>query len=206
MCVRPSTGSYASFSLVMGRSPGFGSACTDLYRPLKTWFPFGSGPPVLNLASTGNSPDRSTKSTLSTGHVSVSNSLKTQGFRFSFTPLPGFFSPFLHSTMRYRSLRVFRLGGWSLRLPTGFPVSRGTLVQPCLLPVSPTRLSRSMDKFPKLIRLPSSVRSGCPQPRNACTPVWPLSGSLAATWDIEFSFFSSAYLDVSVQQVSFHTL
>ena len=29
----------------------------------------------------------------------------TQGFRFSFTPLPGSFSPFLHSTMRYRSLR-----------------------------------------------------------------------------------------------------
>ena len=27
-----------------------------------------------------------------------------QGFRFSFTPLPGSFSPFLHSTMRYRSL------------------------------------------------------------------------------------------------------
>ena len=206
MCVRPSTGSYASFSLVMGRSPGFGSACTDLYRPLKTWFPFGSGPLVLNLASTGNSPDRSTKSTLSTGHVSVSNSLKTQGFRFSFTPLPGFFSPFLHSTMRYRSLRVFRLGGWSLRLPTGFPVSRGTLVQSCPLPVSPTRLSRSMDKFPKLIRLPFAVLYDCPQPRSACTPVWPVSCSLAATWDIEFSFFSSAYLDVSVQQVSFHTL
>ena len=27
-----------------------------------------------------------------------------QGFRFSFTPLPGSFSPFLHSTMRYLSL------------------------------------------------------------------------------------------------------
>ena len=30
--------------------------------------------------------------------------MKTQGFRFSFTPLPGFFSPFLHSTVLYRSL------------------------------------------------------------------------------------------------------
>ena len=30
--------------------------------------------------------------------------VSTQGFRFSFTPLPGSFSPFLHSTMRYRSL------------------------------------------------------------------------------------------------------
>ena len=29
--------------------------------------------------------------------------MQTQGFRFSFTPLPGFFSPFLHSTLLYRS-------------------------------------------------------------------------------------------------------
>ena len=30
---------------------------------IQTWFPFGSGPSVLNLASQRNSPDRSTKST-----------------------------------------------------------------------------------------------------------------------------------------------
>ena len=29
--------------------------------------------------------------------------------------------------MRYRSKRVFSLGGWSPHLPTGFHVSRGTL-------------------------------------------------------------------------------
>ena len=33
------------------------------FRPIKTWFPFGSTPLVLNLASQRNSPDRSTKST-----------------------------------------------------------------------------------------------------------------------------------------------
>jgi hypothetical protein len=60
----------------------------------------------------------------------LSHSLKTQGFRFSFTPLPGSFSPFPHGTILYRSLTVFSLGGWSPLLPTGFPVSRGTLVQP----------------------------------------------------------------------------
>ena len=32
-------------------------------RPIQTWFPFGSTPSVLNLASQRNSPDRSTKST-----------------------------------------------------------------------------------------------------------------------------------------------
>ena len=40
-----------------------------------------------------------------------------------------------------------------------------------------------------------------PQPRGARTPVWALSISLAATLEIEFSFFSSPYLDVSVQAV-----
>ena len=36
---------------------------------------------------------------------SIGDKIQHQGFRFSFTPLPGSFSPFLHSTMRYRSLR-----------------------------------------------------------------------------------------------------
>ena len=44
------------------------------------------------------------------------------------------------------------------------------------------------------------------EPRSARTPVWPLSISLAATLEIEFSFFSSGYLDVSVPRVPFHTL
>ena len=39
------------------------------------------------------------------------------------------------------------------------------------------------------------------EPRNARIPVWALSISLAATLEIEFSFFSSGYLDVSVPRV-----
>ena len=40
------------------------------------------------------------------------------------------------------------------------------------------------------------------EPRNARTPVWALSRSLAATWEIDkFSFSSSGYLDVSVHRV-----
>ena len=49
----------------------------------------------------------------------------------------------------------------------------------------------------------SLVRS---EPRSARTPVWPLSISLAATLEIDFSFSSSGYLDVSVHRVPFHTL
>ena len=44
------------------------------------------------------------------------------------------------------------------------------------------------------------------EPRSARTPVWPLSISLAATLEIDFSFSSSGYLDVSVHRVPFHTL
>ena len=44
------------------------------------------------------------------------------------------------------------------------------------------------------------------EPRNARIPVWPLPISLAATLGIEFSFFSSGYLDVSVPRVPLHTL
>ena len=54
----------------------------------------------------------------------------------------------------------------------------------------------SQNHSAKLIR--SITRS---EPRNARIPVWPLSISLAATLDIEFSFFSSGYLDVSVHRV-----
>ena len=44
---------------------------------------------------------------------------------------------------------VFRLGGWSPRLPTGFHVSDGTLDTAMLLTISPTGLS------PSLVQLPS---------------------------------------------------
>ena len=71
-------------------------------RTFHARFPCGSVPSVLNLASNNNSPDRSTKST--TSHLNVLCVLVNIRFQVLFTPLPGFFSPFLHSTIRYRSL------------------------------------------------------------------------------------------------------
>ena len=66
-------------------------------RPIKTWSPFGSVPEALNLASSGNSPDRSTKSTrlhiysastVCKHRVSGSLSLPSRGpFHLSFTVL-----------------------------------------------------------------------------------------------------------------------
>ena len=51
--------------------------------------------------------------------------------------------------------------------------------------------------------LESIMRS---EPQNARTLVWPLSISLAATLEIDVSFSSSGYLDVSVHRVPFLTL
>ena len=65
-------------------------------RTFHARFPCGSVPSVLNLASNNNSPDRSTKST--TSHINVLCVLVNIRFQVLFTPLPGFFSPFLHST------------------------------------------------------------------------------------------------------------
>ena len=89
-------------------------------RPLQARFPFGSVPLVLNLARTRSSPDRSTKSTRS--HLTCSRRLSTQGFRFSFTPLPGSFSPFPHGTVLYRSLGSVQ--PWGVVPPTSRRVPR----------------------------------------------------------------------------------
>ena len=110
----------------MGRSPGFGSNTTDFIRPFQTCSRFGSGPEALNLASQIYSPDHSTKGTRSLfDELSVLVNTRFQvlfhspsGVLFTF-PSQYFF------TIGHRV--VFRLGGWSPRIPTGFHVSGGTL-------------------------------------------------------------------------------
>ena len=60
---------------------------------------------------------------------------------------------------------------------------------------------------PSLDPLSRSFRSAIVRSRSPSTPcvrrltVWPLSSSLATTKEIEFSFFSSGYLDVSLPRV-----
>ena len=121
--------------------------CLLTGRPIKTWFPFGSKLFVLNLASNHNSPDRSTKSTrlhsygASTAckhRVSGSLSLPSRGsFHLSFTVL----CAIGHQV-------VFRLGGWSPHVPTGFHVSGGTLDTARQLDLSSTGFSPSSMYLP----------------------------------------------------------
>ena len=117
---------YLHFSLTMARSPGFGSMATDLNALLTLGFPSTSVLKYLNLASYYNSPDRSTKST--TPPLNGLCLLVSTRFQVLFHSPPGVLFTF---PSRYCSSIghqvVFRLGGWSPRLPTGFLVSRGTL-------------------------------------------------------------------------------
>ena len=165
MCVRTSIAFYGGFILDMDRSPGFGPAPSDS-GPLQTRFPSGSGLYVLNLAGWGSSPDRSTKSTrfISYGcpaacrhRVSGALSLPSRGpFHLSFTVL-----------YAIGHQGVFRLGGWSPRIPTGFHVSGGTLDTVPLFGISSTRLSRPSVCLPMHFDYPlqSVIQS---EPRRHC--------------------------------------
>ena len=48
-------------------------------------------------------------------------------------------------------------------------------------------------RFPTRFRYLTSMRIAGPQPQRACSLVWPVSLSLAATQEIDVSFFSSGY-------------
>ena len=95
---------------------------------------------------------------------------------------------------------VFRLGGWSPLLPTGFLVSRSTPDPTELQSVSCTGLSPSMTGFPKTVPLPTVSSYVVLYPGDE-SPVWAYPFSLAATRGLDFSSSSSGYLDVSVCRV-----
>ena len=76
---------------------------------------------------------------------------------------------------------------------------RSTLEQSVGLHFSSTGLSPSMVQLSSCLRLSYLHHvSDCPQPQNPKILVWALSRSLAATKEIDFSFSSYRYLDVSV--------
>ena len=100
-------------------------------RLFQTRFPSGSPTlPSVNQATTMHSPDHSTKGTplaqsrprrqwpLAACEYVVSGSLSS--------PFRDTFHLSLTVLVRYRSLKVFSLGGWSPLLPTRFHVPRGT--------------------------------------------------------------------------------
>ena len=133
----------------MVRSLGFGSITYDLSRPIQTRFPFGFIPYIVfNLAIYNNSPDRSTKSTIS--RLKSLYLLVNIGFQVLFHSPPGVLFTFpsrYFSTIGHQV--VFSLMGWSPHIHTRFHVPRITLDTIMLALLSYTGLSPSMVCFPK---------------------------------------------------------
>ena len=186
-CVRPSTGSYPRFSLPTGSSPGFASAAADYGRPFRTRFRSGSLS-SLTSPTASNSLAHSTKGTPS--HLQrVLRRLAGARFQVLFHSPPGVLFTF---PSRYLCAighrRVFRLGGWSPLLRTGFHVPGPTQGPP---PGSILRVRlRGCDPVPPALPCRSAPLDGSPpgapapgrealQPRRryrlapARSPVWP---------------------------------
>ena len=186
----------------MGRSQSFASASTDSTALFGLAFAPAARLKALNLAS-----EEQLVGSLCKRHAVThtgSDSLQAHGFRFFFTPLLTVLFTF---PSRYWStiglLVVFSLGGWCRRIQAGFLRSRPTQDLP--LPINSFRLQdyhllRSY--FPVLFCYDFIMICGSYNPEAAVTaPVWALPLSLATTRGITIVFSSSAYLDVSVQQV-----
>lgn len=146
--VRPSTGSYPRFSLPWDSSPGFASTACDSNAILKARSRCGSlhsltSPHTVTrwliLQKARRHPGNEAPAARGRA-VSGAVSLPSRGaFHLSFTVL-----------FAIGHQVVFRLGGWSPHLPTGFHVSRGTLDTAHQLTLSSTGLSPSPASLPML--------------------------------------------------------
>ena len=151
-----------------------------LRRPIQTRFRYGC-PSRVNLATYRNSQAHSSKGTRSLHSGRGQNAPTACRHTVSGTisrPLTGalftFPSRYLFAIGHQG---VFRLGGWSPHVQTGFHVSRPTRVRRCL---TPTGLSPAMADLSRSFGFMSRRR-------------WPNPGSLATTTGVSFDVLSSGY-------------
>lgn len=147
--VRSSTRSYTCFNLAMGRSPRFGSRPCHLTRPFRLALATAT-PQGLTSRHGANSQAHSSIGTPSPPQRKGSDGLQAPGFRYYFTPLPGYFSPFPHGTIRYRSSGGIQAAKWSWQIHTGFHEPRATRERAhAASMVSPTGLSPTTAPLPR---------------------------------------------------------
>ena len=143
---------------------------------------FASAPYLQYLTSQHNATRRSVLQKVQGRTSIVLPLLVNTGFQVLFHSPPGVLFTF---PSRYYALSVtisyLGLGGWSPRLPAGFLVSCGTLVPASRVRLSSTGLSPSLAALSNALPLDVHVHVAGPQPQKACSLVWPLSRSLAAT-------------------------
>ena len=114
-----------------------------------------------------------------------------------------FFSPFPHGTGSLSvSQEYLALADGPARFRQGFTCTALLRIPLCIILVTHTGLSPSVADLSRSFRFLVHTMSWSYNPRCAVTPlVWANPRSLATTYGITFVFFSSAYLDVSVQRV-----
>ena len=132
----------------MDRSPGFGSTSLDSLALFRLGFPSA---PYLQYLTSPNNVTRWTvlQKVRHRTYLIVLCLLVNIGFQILFHSPPGVLFTFpsrYFSTIGHRG--VFSLGGWSLRLPTRFLVSRRTLDPATLTHISFTGLSPSSVVLP----------------------------------------------------------
>ena len=158
----------------------------------------------FNLASTGNSPDRSTKSTRL--HLNVLPQLVNTGFQVLFHSPPGVLFTFpsqyyaLSVTKEYLALE----GG-----PSDFPQGFSCLAVLWILPLPAVFMygAFTLSGLPsQAVPLTDRLTYAVLNPSMHARWFGLFRGSLAATSGIDVSFSSSGYLDVSVHRVPLHTL
>ena len=193
--VRPSRGRYPPFSLPSGRSLGFASAAAD------------SSPCSDSLSLRIPASKRLASPATATRRL-IMQKARCHGQKRPLQPLAGMrFQGLFHSSVRgafhlsltvlvrYRSLAVFSLSGWSPIIRPGFLVSRVTQVPASRLPpISPTGLSPSTagrSRPSGYRQQPRQRRSYNPGQGPKTPPVWAPPRSLAATGGIILIFFSS---------------
>jgi hypothetical protein len=114
-----------------------------------------------------------------------------------------FFSPFPHGTGSLSvSQEYLALADGPARFRQGFTCPALLRIPLSITLVTHTGLSPSMAELSSSFRFLVHKMSWSYNPNNAVTSlVWANPRSLATTYGITFVFFSSAYLDVSVQRV-----
>ena len=152
--VRASTTSYRRFTLAMDRSLRFGSRARDYVALFGLAFATAS-PHGLTSPRTTNSQAHSSKGTPSPHQKwQGSDGLYAIGFRYYFTPLPGYFSPFPHGTCPLSVIKEYLgLTGGPARFMRNF---RGSALLGVTLgrdQLTSTGVLPSLPELPRVLRL-----------------------------------------------------
>ena len=162
----------------------------QLYALLTLAFASASVTVLLNLATHRNSPARSTKSTTSHACGAMSACKHTVSGSFSL-PSRGAFHLSLTVLYSIGHMVVFSLRRWSSYLPSGFLVSRRTPDTLRLRTISLTGLLPPSVELSNSVLLSFSVLNRVLTLHILLYEVWASPISLATTFGIDFSFFSS---------------